>query len=166
MLLAMADEEEHDNICRLAGVCQDHPLAIGLRPVLNGSDSLARYIGKTDEHKLENDQLLAVLQQVADALRFLHERQIFHNDVQPSNIVLGSAGEVLLVDFGQACSSKVSTTTTAPGASTSFGYDPPEVVLDPPPGPIDGKVGAMNATGRVASTAFCFFFFSSGVVLR
>jgi serine/threonine protein kinase len=37
---------------------------------------------------------------LADALHYLHTKQVIHRDLKPENILLGSNGEVLLGDFG------------------------------------------------------------------
>jgi len=43
---------------------------------------------------------LGVLMQVANAVRYAHDRGIVHLDLKPSNVMLGAFGEVYLVDWG------------------------------------------------------------------
>lgn len=45
---------------------------------------------------------LGILQQVALALHFAHTRSVLHRDVKPDNVMVGSFGEVYLVDWGIA----------------------------------------------------------------
>ncbi|MCA9623548.1 MAG: protein kinase [Myxococcales bacterium] len=47
---------------------------------------------------------LAILQQVASALRFAHSMGVLHRDIKPDNVMIGAFDEVYLVDWGIACS--------------------------------------------------------------
>ncbi len=48
------------------------------------------------------EQALAILQPLAAALDFAHQRDLVHRDVKPSNIVVHPSGHVTLTDFGIA----------------------------------------------------------------
>ena len=45
---------------------------------------------------------LRILQQVATAIDFAHSRGILHRDIKPDNVMIGSFGEVYVVDWGIA----------------------------------------------------------------
>lgn len=47
---------------------------------------------------------LEVLLKVCDAMEFAHDRGILHRDLKPQNVMLGSYGEVYVVDWGIAVS--------------------------------------------------------------
>jgi serine/threonine-protein kinase len=49
---------------------------------------------------------LRVLSQVANALHFAHSRGIVHRDLKPENVMIGSFGEVYLLDWGIAVSTR------------------------------------------------------------
>ncbi len=55
-----------------------------------------------------------ILMRVADGLHFAHSRGYLHRDVKPANIMVGSFGEVYLVDWGVAL---------APGASSDDAHE-------------------------------------------
>lgn len=46
--------------------------------------------------------LLRVFQKVCEAVAFAHARGVIHRDLKPENIMVGSFGEVLLMDWGVA----------------------------------------------------------------
>ena len=45
---------------------------------------------------------LRILMQVCNAVRFAHSRAVLHRDLKPENVMIGSFGEVYLVDWGIA----------------------------------------------------------------
>jgi tetratricopeptide (TPR) repeat protein len=47
-------------------------------------------------------RLVAIFEQVAQAVAYAHSRRVIHRDLKPSNIMLGPYGETLVVDWGLA----------------------------------------------------------------
>ena len=43
-----------------------------------------------------------LVQQISEALQYLHDQGVVHRDVKPSNILLDEEGNALLSDFGLA----------------------------------------------------------------
>jgi serine/threonine-protein kinase len=68
---------------------------------------------------------LEILSSVCNALHFAHQRGIVHRDVKPDNVMVGSFGEVYLVDWGIAA--RVGTVTHDPVGTP--GLFAPEMVL-------------------------------------
>ncbi len=49
---------------------------------------------------------LSILMQVLNAIRFAHSRGILHRDLKPANVMVGDFGEVYLLDWGVAVSTR------------------------------------------------------------
>jgi serine/threonine protein kinase len=84
------------------------------------------------------DEALSVARQVASALGALHQRDMVHRDVKPSNIMVPLEGlsPVKLVDFGLVKGSLLTASVTSTGVAVgSPGYMAPEQVLAQPLSP-------------------------------
>lgn len=57
---------------------------------------------ESNPHGLPPSSVRAYLGQIADALHFLHSHGIVHRDVKDENVVLGTAGRAILIDFGSS----------------------------------------------------------------
>jgi serine/threonine protein kinase len=73
-------------------------------------------------------EILEVLQEILQVLKFVHHKGILHRDIKPSNIMRRRDGRLFLLDFGA-----VKLVTTAPAGATtastgiySMGFAPPE----------------------------------------
>jgi serine/threonine protein kinase len=51
-------------------------------------------------NKLGQKAVMSVVKQIAQALRYLHEKGYVHQDIKPSNILLDGKGRAVLADFG------------------------------------------------------------------
>jgi serine/threonine-protein kinase len=77
---------------------------------------------------LDIDELLQMARHLLQALSEAETAQIVHRDVKPDNIILGTDGELWLIDFGIARHlTLLSLTATAnPFGKLTLGYAPPE----------------------------------------
>lgn len=41
-----------------------------------------------------------IMEEVADALIYCHDKKVIHRDIKPENLLLGLKGEVKIADFG------------------------------------------------------------------
>lgn len=81
---------------------------------------------------------LRIVEQVAQVLDYAHQRSVVHQDIKPSNILLGDHTQperVLLTDFGAAVTTRTTDPTKGPLVA-SIAYAAPEVILGEP---IDGR---------------------------
>jgi DNA-binding beta-propeller fold protein YncE len=71
---------------------------------------------RLESRSLTRDQLLAYLDQIAQALDFAHARGVIHRDLKPANILLDELGNAYLADFGLAKSVEGTRDLTATGS--------------------------------------------------
>ncbi len=92
---------------------------------IEGED-LAQIVARTGP--LPEAQALSYINQVCDALEYLHSLQppIIHRDIKPQNIKVTPAGQVVLVDFGIAKVGGTSGQTLAGAVGVTKGFSPPE----------------------------------------
>lgn len=78
---------------------------------------------------------LEILLKVADAIAFAHARGLVHRDIKPENVMLGEFGEVLVMDWGLALSTKAFRRAGSITQSMSMGGTPaymaPEMAVGP-----------------------------------
>jgi serine/threonine-protein kinase len=84
---------------------------------------------------MELDQINSILQQIAGALDYAHQRGIIHRDIKPSNVLLDEQGAAYLADFGLArmIEPRPGKTLTQDGSllGTPAYISPEQVRLDP-----------------------------------
>jgi len=78
---------------------------------------------------------IEILMKVADAVAFAHSRGVVHRDLKPENVMLGSFGEVLVMDWGLALlagdSRKITVADYDPGMGGTPAYMAPEMATGP-----------------------------------
>ncbi|MFG1673508.1 serine/threonine-protein kinase [Micromonospora sp. NPDC049282] len=79
-----------------------------------------------DAGQLEVAETMSIVAQVAQALHGAHGRGIVHRDVKPSNLLVQDDGTVVLVDFGVARSTNVTSITSANAVPGTALYMAPE----------------------------------------
>lgn len=59
---------------------------------------------RLEQGKLSSDTTQKILDELCDALHYMHSLQVIHRDIKPENIILTHNGQNLkLIDFGLAC---------------------------------------------------------------
>lgn len=112
-LKKLLEVAEHPNVITLldADLAHDPPYCV--MPLMESS--------LAEGEKPSTEQVVGWLEEVTQALVYMHGRGILHCDLKPSNILVDGEGRARLVDFGQSRS--VEDSVSALG---TFGYMAPE----------------------------------------
>ncbi|KAG6874147.1 Serine/threonine-protein kinase ark1 [Termitomyces sp. Mi166 len=112
----------HPNILRLYGYFHDTK-RIFLMLEFAGKGELYRQLSK---HGCFSERRSArYIDQMADALNYLHGKHVIHRDIKPENLLLGINGELKIADFGWSVHAPGNRRMTLCG---TLDYLPPEMV--------------------------------------
>jgi serine/threonine protein kinase len=95
----------HPNIVTIYDVGEDQGLSFIAMEYVDGS-SLEELMHARQKFSL--DEILRLVEQVADGLESAHKKGVVHRDIKPANILIDSEGRPRIVDFGIA---RISTST-------------------------------------------------------
>jgi serine/threonine-protein kinase len=112
------------------------------------------------EGKLNPSQAALYCLQAAEGLQLVHQQNLFHGLLKPSNLMLGTDGQVRILDFGIGCllaetegESLVDTMSTANSVNSGLDCASPESIMDPT---------NLNAIGDQYSLGCVLYFFLTG----
>ena len=90
-------------------------------------ENLAERLKRTGK-PFTKEEVEAILLQILDALKTVHEARIWHLDLKPANIMIDNSGNVTLIDFGASKQLNVQKggATTSTAISYTNGYAPRE----------------------------------------
>jgi serine/threonine protein kinase len=112
----------HPNVLRLYGYFHDEK-RIFLMLEFAGKGELYKQLTK---YGCFSERRSAVyIDQMADALSYLHSKHVIHRDIKPENLLLGINGELKIGDFGWSVHAPSNRRTTLCG---TLDYLPPEMV--------------------------------------
>eukprot|EP00055_Hartaetosiga_balthica_P005717 m.17202 g.17202 ORF g.17202 m.17202 type:complete len:716 (+) comp4742_c0_seq1:102-2249(+) len=96
-------ELKHTSIVTLEGVClQEHPWLIIQELVLYGDLDYVLRAGMERGVTITLKEVLHFALQICDALAYIHDLGVLHNDIAARNVLLGARNEIKLADFGMA----------------------------------------------------------------
>ena len=114
----------HPNIVRVIDMFEENNTYYYVMEYADGP-SLSQIV-KT-RGKLPANEAFAMIRQVADAVSYLHQKDLCHYDIKPANILTNTMDKAILADFGLAkqYDEQGEETSTTP-VGKSKGYAPPE----------------------------------------
>jgi len=112
----------HDNILRVKGLFQNDNY---YQLIMERCSGVTLFDLIDLNHHMEENLARIVYTQVLDAVFYLHEKQIVHNDIKDENIMVGRDFKVTIIDFGSASVDDGQKTRTYCGSET---YTSPEVL--------------------------------------
>lgn len=96
--IEMLQALDHPNIVPILDAGETENSVYLVMPYMAGG-SLRQKMG---QRPLPFSQTITIIQRIAEALDYAHERNIIHRDIKPHNILLNEQGAVCLSDFGVA----------------------------------------------------------------
>lgn len=112
----------HPNILRLYGYFHD-PTRIYLILEYAPEGTLYKELQAQPNKRFDEQRTAGYILSLADALIYLHERDVIHRDIKPENLLLGHKGVLKIADFGCSVHEPNSSRTTLCG---TVDYLPPE----------------------------------------
>lgn len=112
----------HPNILRLYGYFHDSAriyLILEYAP----KGALYKELQSQPNKRFDEKRTAGYILSLADALLYLHDRDVIHRDIKPENLLLGHNGELKIADFGWSVHEPNSSRTTLCG---TVDYLPPE----------------------------------------
>lgn len=101
---------EHPNIVRFYDFGEDNDGAYMLTEYVEGM-TLTELCNEEQTYLSKTENILKLLNQLLDALQYIHSKQVLHLDLKPDNILLTNVGHDLkLIDFGFSYSDEFDTT--------------------------------------------------------
>ncbi|KAB1273244.1 Aurora kinase C [Camelus dromedarius] len=88
---------QHPNILRLYNYFHD---ARRVYLILEYAPRGELYKELQKNHTLDEQRTATIMEELADALTYCHEKKVIHRDIKPENLLLGFRGEVKIADFG------------------------------------------------------------------
>ncbi len=113
---------KHPNIVPVLDYGENRGLIFMVMPFIKGETLQDRI----DRGEISAEERQRWIRQIASALDFAHSRGIIHRDVKPTNVIIDTAGNAMLTDFGLARMVEGSNTLTGSMLLGTPAYISPE----------------------------------------
>jgi serine/threonine protein kinase len=115
----------HPNILRFLSWFHDETRVFLILEYAPGGN-LYDLLLKQPKHRFNERYAAQYIAQIAEALRYMHNKNVMHRDIKPENILLGLHNEIKLADFGYSVHSISGLRSTVCG---TLDYISPEVAI-------------------------------------
>ena len=113
------------HIIRVYDLFEENGTAYYVMDYIDG-ESLADKLKRTN-CPMSEQEVLQILPQILDALKTVHDINLWHLDLKPANIMMDKHGQITLIDFGASKHiEKNGVLTTSSAMAKTEGYFPPE----------------------------------------
>ena len=118
---------KNEHIVKVHDLFEENGTAYYVMDYIDG-ESLAERIKKTDQQFTEVE-VKSILSQVLEALKEVHQNEIWHLDLKPGNIMIDKNGNAYLIDFGASKQIRANgSMTTSTALCYTPGYAPNEQI--------------------------------------
>ena len=118
---------KNEHIVKVHDLFEENGTAYYVMDFIDG-ESLAERLKRTGTAMKEED-VKSILTQILDALKEVHQNEIWHLDLKPGNIMIDKRGDVYLIDFGASKQLRANgSMTTSTALCYTPGYAPNEQI--------------------------------------
>jgi serine/threonine protein kinase len=114
---------KHGGVVDVYSAFQERETAYLVMELISGR-TLRDELEDQPDRRLSDDRIRDVMTQLVNALSVVHQREVYHLDIAPDNVIVTPEGRVVLIDFGASRQGLGGGTTQAFKES----YAPPEVI--------------------------------------
>ena len=144
----------HPNIVKVRDLAKHGGMHYIAMDFVDGEDLLAVGFKRT----LTFWQVMEVIDKLADVLRLVHAKSIWHRDIKPQNVLMDRSGEIKLIDFGIATVEREQDDAAETAEGLIMGTP---AFLSPEQG-ARGKMGAIDGRADLYSLGAVMYYLLTG----